>query len=171
MTVFNYDTAAGSPFLYDPSDSTTAFNVGDIKKILADAIPAGWLLCNGTAVSRTAYAALFAILGTTHGAGDGTTTFNLPNLKGKVPVGKDTAQTEFATIGQTGGEKTHKLTVTEMPNHSHTAGQRGASDTNSNINNLHCGVGGTGGAVASTGGDGAHNNLQPYIVVNYVIKY
>jgi microcystin-dependent protein len=74
--------------------------------------PTGWLLCDGTAVSRTTYSDLFAITSTTYGVGDGSTTFNLPNLKGRVPVGLDTSQTEFDVLGETGGAKTHTLTST-----------------------------------------------------------
>lgn len=68
---------------------------------LTGSAPTGYLLCDGTAVSRTTYAGLYAVIGTTYGTGDGTTTFNLPNMKGKVPVGYDTSQTEFNTIGKT----------------------------------------------------------------------
>jgi microcystin-dependent protein len=77
------------------------------------------LICDGSAVSRTTYPSLFAAIGIKYGPGDGSTTFNLPNLKGRTPVGKDTAQTEFAALAQNGGEKTHLLTAAEMPAHSH----------------------------------------------------
>ena len=63
------------------------------------------MICDGRAVSRSDYSELFAVIGTTYGSGDGSTTFNLPNLKGRVPVGKDSSQTEFDTIGETGGSK------------------------------------------------------------------
>ena len=68
---------------------------------LTASAPTGYLLCDGTAVSRTTYAGLYAVIGTTYGIGDGTTTFNLPNMKGRVPVGYDITQTEFNTIGKT----------------------------------------------------------------------
>lgn len=80
--------------------------------------PAGWLLCDGSAVSRTTYADLFAEIGTTYGAGDGSTTFNLPNTAGRVMAGKAAAGT-FATLGAVGGEETHLLTSAEMPAHDH----------------------------------------------------
>jgi microcystin-dependent protein len=83
------------------------------------AAPTGYFLCDGSAVSRTTYSALFAITSTTYGVGDGSTTFNLPNLKGRVPVGLDGSQTEFDALGETGGAKTHTLTSTEMPVHGH----------------------------------------------------
>src|SRR5215467_6824657 len=82
--------------------------------------PLGWILCDGAAISRTTYAALFAVIGTTYGVGDGSTTFNLPNCKGRIPVGFDSGQTEFNALGKTGGEKTHTLTVAELATHDHT---------------------------------------------------
>ena len=130
------------------------------------------MICNGSAISRTTYSNLFSIIGTTYGSGDGSTTFNIPNLKGKVPVGLNSSDDSFKTLGQTGGEKTHKLTVDEMPKHSHqaknsgslTAGYGGLFRNNSNDGYVY-------GYINDTGGDQAHNNLQPYIVLNYIIKY
>lgn len=95
--------------------------------------PSGYLLCDGSAVSRTTYAALFVVLSTTYGAGNGSTTFNLPDLRGRMPIGAGTgtglnasgtgaptgtAQTA-RTRGQWGGEETHLLSTSEMPSHSH----------------------------------------------------
>jgi hypothetical protein len=74
-------------------------------------LPAGYLVCDGAAVSRTTYAALFAAIGLTYGSGDGSTTFNLPNFKGRVPVGRDPLDPSFDGMGETGGEKTHVLTI------------------------------------------------------------
>lgn len=82
--------------------------------------PAGFVILTGANLSRTTYAGLFALWGTSFGVGDGSTTFGTPNPLGKVPVGKDASQTEFATLGQTGGAKTHALTTAEMPSHNHT---------------------------------------------------
>ena len=87
--------------------SADTIPVGAIIEYPSLTAPYGYLLCDGRAVSRTEYADLFAVIGTTHGAGDGSTTFNLPTRKGKVAVGQDSSQTEFDTIGETGGSKTH----------------------------------------------------------------
>jgi microcystin-dependent protein len=135
--------------------------------------PTGWLLCDGSAVSRTTYAALFTAIGTAYGVGDNSTTFNVPNLKGKIPVGYNSAETEFDALGETGGEKTHALTEAELASHSHVQGDgqkavnAGAATANTLISDNHAG-----GAVstATTGSGTAHNNLQPYVVVNYIIK-
>jgi len=136
-------------------------------------------LCDGAAVSRTTYSALWDVLrngGSTspYGNGDGSTTFNLPNLKGRVPVGLDSSQSEFDTLGETGGAKTHTLTVGEIPDHAHSGqivfgtGSGGTSAVTITGNNPTSQPT-TGGVTVTTGG--AHNNLQPYIVTNYIIKF
>jgi microcystin-dependent protein len=99
---------------------------GDVKmsarSIAAGAEPPGWLLCDGRAVSRTTYATLFAAIGAVHGAGDGATTFNLPDYRGRSPLGTGTGTATYATahtVGQRAGTESHVLTLTEMPAHSH----------------------------------------------------
>lgn len=147
--------------------------VASITMYAGSTVPSGWLLCDGSEVSRTTYANLFNAIGITYGSGDGSTTFNLPNLKGKIIVGQDTNDTSFDTIGETGGEKTHKLTVNEMPKHAHEipyvaqtqgtsyAGVQGSTTLNWwSASYMH-----------EAGGDQAHNNLQPYVVMNYIISY
>ena len=150
---------------------TNAIPAGVIEMFGGSSAPTGYLLCDGSAVSRTTYSKLFTAIGTTYGAGDGSTTFNVPNLKGKVAVGLDSADTSFDALGETGGEKTHTLSVAEMPSHSHSLpnyyftaeGAYNVAGSN--------GTGTAGSAVTgSVGGGGAHNNLQPYIVLNYIIK-
>jgi microcystin-dependent protein len=200
---------------------------GSVTQFAGSTAPTGWLSCDGTTVSRTTYSALFAAIGTTYNiGGEAGTDFRLPNMKGRIPVGRDVAQTEFDTLGETGGAKTHTLTSAEMPSHTHTQdshnhtqnahGHSGTAQSagshshtvfannnnpaagtnafgvgmvtiasgNSNRNTADAGAHGhtltvdgntaTNNAATATnqntGGGGAHNNLQPYIVLNYIIK-
>ena len=103
-----------------PSWTSAATPAGVVQQYAGAAAPTGYLLCQGQAVSRTTYAALFAVVSTTYGAGDGSTTFNVPNLQGKIPVGLNSADLSFDTRGETGGEKTHAIATTELPSHNHT---------------------------------------------------
>lgn len=177
----------------------TAIPAGTVTMWTSDAIPNNWLLCNGQAVSRAAYPSLFDAIGTKYGAGDGVNTFNLPMLQGRVPVGKDTSQTEFDDLGETGGAKTHLLTASEsgLRSHTHTqvahnhiqgdagvnaAGSYGVAATapSGNINGqsgqntanhfLTSSETPAINAVAAASATSAHNNLQPYTVVNFIIK-
>jgi microcystin-dependent protein len=138
----------------------------------AAAAPTGWLLCDASAVSRTTYADLFAIIGTTYGVGDGSTTFNLPDLRGRVPVGLDAVNVNLAAadaLAETGGEENHTLLTAEMPAHTHQlTGTNNAAGAESKP--LVAGTGSRNGNTDSTGGGGAHNNLQPYLTINYIIK-
>ena len=83
--------------------------------------PQGWMLCDGSAVSRTTYAALFAVIGTTYGEGDGETTFNIPNLAGRVAIGSS----QRHALGTTGGSETVTLTADQLPAHVHEVPQHG----------------------------------------------
>ena len=150
---------------------------GSVTAFAGASAPGGWLLCGGQAVSRTTYAELFAAIGATYGAGNGSTTFNVPNLAGRVPVGLDAGQTEFNTLGKTGGAKTHTLTTAQIPDHRHLLDQDGGNvGYATGSTNLRFSVGWANTRDSSnistgwTGGGEAHPNLQPYIVLNYIIK-
>lgn len=134
--------------------------------------PAGWLLCDGAAVSRDTYAALFAVTGTTYGVGNGTTTFNLPDLRGRVAAGKDNmggtaanrltaasaAGLNGSTLGAAGGNQQHTLTDSELP-------------TTALISaNPIWGIGNELPPEYSYAGGQPHNNVQPTLVLNYIIK-
>lgn len=156
QTVTNKDLTAGTNTF--PSALAPP---GSMAPYAGSAAPSGWLLCDGSAVSRTgATAALFAVCGTTFGAGDGSTTFNLPNLKGRIPVGIDAAQTEFDVRGETGGAKTHTLTTGETPAHTHTIshGHTASSGTES-VDHSHTVNSHSHGGVTTTVGDHAHSNF------------
>lgn len=146
-------------------------------------IPGSFKLANGQAISRSVYSDLFTLYGTKYGAGDGSTTFNLPNRNGRVAVGYDPNDTQFDVIGQTGGAKTHTLTISQMPIHNHSRGTiyTGGSPANpgNRISSPDSGVfytnGGSGytGDNAGTGdrgGNSAHNNLQPYMAIPIIIR-
>ncbi len=140
----------------------------------------GWLICDGSAISRTTYATLFALTGTEYGVGDGSTTFNIPDFQTSsvFPRGatNDTAR------GATGGEATHALTIAELAVHTHTqdshthtvpvtVGQYGGVNTYSG--QPIASAGNTGGTVATnqnTGSGTAHENLPPYVDVHFILK-
>lgn len=109
----NFDALA--QYLGTGSMQDSLADVGDIKMTARSTAPSGWLLCDGSAVSRTNYSALFSAIGTTYGVGDGSTTFNVPDLLGRVPMGSGTGSGLTArTLGtKLGGENT------AMPNHVH----------------------------------------------------
>ena len=104
---------------YDPR----LYPVGKIDMYAGVTAPDGWLLCDGSAVDRTTYAELFRIIGTTYGIGDGSTTFNLPNMQGRVPVGVGTESSVTYSLGGTGGNKD-----AIVPYHNHTASNGKVTD-------------------------------------------
>lgn len=153
--------------------------IGMVVEFPSDNIPDNWLLCNGQAVSRTDYAELFAAIGTTWGAGDGSTTFNVPTKEGLVTVGKTLADSDFNFLGKIGGEKTHTLTEAELTEHYHML-ETATSSSSSGTGNFQLlkeegwakspthTINGT--KTTSVGGNQPHNNLQPYVASNFIIK-
>jgi microcystin-dependent protein len=101
---------------------------GVISQFAGASAPTGYLLCQGQAISRTDYSALFAVVGTTYGAGNGSTTFNLPDLRTRVPVGQNSSGT-FATLGATGGDETRTLAIGNLPSHTHSFSATTSSDS------------------------------------------
>lgn len=108
---------------------------GVIQMYGGSSAPTGWLLCDGTAVSRTTYASLFTAIGTNFGVGNGSTTFNLPDLRGRSPIGAGTGSGLTArTLGTNYGAETHTLSTSELPSHTHSntvsGGSTGAMSAN-----------------------------------------
>ena len=129
--------------------------------------PPGWLLAQGQLVARAGYPSLFAAIGTAYGAGDGVSTFRVPDGRGRVLVGQDPTQAEFAARGQTGGEKAHRLTMAEVVQF-----HMWLSDTSYNpavATGINAGSA-YGAATLHQTPNAAHNNLQPYVVANLIIK-
>jgi microcystin-dependent protein len=186
--------------------TSTAMPTGALVPYAGTSAPSGFLLCYGQEVSRTTYASLFSAIGTTYGTGDGSTTFNLPDLRGRAVAGQDDMGGSSAnrltgqsggvngdTLGGTGGNETHTLTEAELAAHTHTVnsvtvygisgtGSNGqsasglsfATPTNVETITEHATTQGTSTAhtasLANTGSGSAHNNVQPTIILNYIIK-
>lgn len=116
----------------------------------SDAVPSGYLLCDGAAVSRTEYAALFSTLGTAFGVGDGSTTFLLPDLRARFVFGANSTYTR----GETGGEVNHTLTASEMPVHSHSCSDGGSHTHTMESGGEHTHSSGASGTISVSKGDG-----------------
>ena len=147
-------------------------------RLVQDRYTGGWLNCEGQELYRGDYPSLFAVIGTTYGAGNGTTTFNLPNLAGRVVVGRGTGSGLTArSMGATGGAETHTLTSGEIPSHSHDVSntvQKSGFNTPSGLDNGGSEIDNVttvSTTSTSAGGGGSHNNMQPFAVLNYIIKY
>lgn len=161
----------------------SAVITGEMKMWPTSSAPAGYLLCDGSAVSRTVYAALYAVLGTTFGSGDGVNTFNLPNFRNRMPIGAG----DLYSAGGTGGSKdavvvshTHTATSTDS-GHSHTytatlqggtsyqmsGGSFSISPTTQTSSTGNANISTT---IGTTGVSGTNANLPPYLAVNFIIK-
>ncbi len=177
MKIYDKTTQTYKELVLKPGGDTLP--IGSIVAFASDTIPNGWLLCDGSVVSRTTYSELFNAIGLNY-VEDGVEwldeeRFPLPNAKGKTIVGKDSTDTDFSKLGKTIGEKTHTLTVSEMPSHNHLR------DIENKIVNKGSGgawspsLKGTGNmtgednSTRNTGGGQAHNNLQPSLTLNFII--
>jgi microcystin-dependent protein len=166
---------------------------GCIMPYAGSSAPGGWLMCNGSSYDIVEYQALYLIIGYTYGGS--SSNFYVPDLRGRIPVGTTAGLTLPAnnnvtskSIGSTGGEEQHQLTIDEMPSHNHDVTDPGhthsytapgGSDTyDVELANQSCGTQGsttssstTGISIQNRGGDQPHNNMQPYLTVCYIIKY
>jgi len=169
--------------------SVTPVPTGSIFAFAGTTAPAGFLLCDGSAVSRTTFATLFGIIGTAYGNGDGSSTFNVPDLRGRVAVGKDdmggTAANRITNaisgfiatvLGANGGSQSHTLVTNELPAHTHqnnfeaTLVDEGGSNSWPALANVGSGGGAANMTSQSAGGGQPHRNVQPSLVTNYIIK-
>ena len=153
--------------------------IGIIQAYAGSTAPTGWLICDGSAVSRTTYSELFGVIGTTYGSGNGSTTFNLPDLRGRAPIGSGLGTAEDAverTLGQSGGSERVTLSVEQIPSHNHAINtwKNGAHYYNATSGNTlqwwSSAYGSMDANVSSTGGGQSHGNMQPYLAINYIIK-
>jgi microcystin-dependent protein len=159
--------------------------IGEIRLVPYGFIPSGWVACNGQLLLIKQYSPLFSLLGTAYG-GDGKNTFAVPNLIGSVPIGIGTGDgLTPRTIGEKGGSTTETLSINQMPFHSHNSLGTNGTGATSPTNNVWGVLPGRSTpfsyqsespnvsmspvAIDNTGGNGAHNNVQPYLVFNYVI--
>ena len=190
-----------SAFHGDGSNLTgiVAMPTGAIVPFGGSSAPTGFLLCSGQAVSRSTYSALFGVISTTYGAGDESSTFNLPDLRGRVVAGQDdmggssadrltglTGGVDGDTLAATGGAETHVLTTAQLATHTHGATKFYNSDpglTNTRFSLVNeqqnrqdsfpgyqTTTGDTNNIISTTGSGSAHNNVQPTIILNYIIK-
>lgn len=179
---------------FDGSDLTgiQGVNTGLIIPWCATSVPSGFLECDGSNVSRSTYSALFAVIGTTYGSGDGSSTFGLPNLSDKIVKGLSPStnlgtavnNNTVATSGNIGGSLANTtITVPTLASHNHPGPGSGGTTGSMEMGSGGGGGGSGGGASSSVGGDGAHSHnlsctftgdaasvVQPINITKYIIK-
>ena len=163
------------------SSSASLIPTGNIQMYSGTAAPAGWLLCDGTAYSRTTYAALFAIIGTGYGAGNGSTTFNIPDFRGRMPVGVGTGSGLTArTRGTAYGAETVTLTSGNIPTltsgnnsatHTHDCRKNGGNVYANGIYGFSAVGGGYKGSLIIKGNDGGTSASTGNPSVNHTHTY
>lgn len=185
IKMFLKDPTAGFKYVITQVESlkSSAANntlpTGMVSAYAGTSAPSGWLLCDGSAVSRSTYASLFSAVGITYGAGDSVTTFNLPDLKGRSIFMNDGGAGRITQQGvnKSGGEENHTLTLNEIPSHNHapigihygdafTGGGTSVAVGRGNDMTLNTGI----ITATSNGGGLSHNNMPPYLTLNYIIK-
>jgi microcystin-dependent protein len=161
--------------------------VGEIRMFGGRFAPQGWFLCDGSRIPISEFEMLFTLIGTTYG-GDGQSTFSVPDLRGRVPVGQGTFQGMTYVIGEQGGVETVTLTKAQMPNHNHPffgSVDTAASSTPNNAVPASLSVAAGSHAygtdvpyreiethtVEPVGENGLHTNIQPYLAVNFIIAW
>lgn len=142
-----------------------AVPIGAVQMFAGASAPVGWLVADGSAISRSTYAALFTLLGTTYGAGNGTTTFNIPNLVGRMPLGVSGSH----ALGTSGGAETTTLSSGQLPSHSHSIPEAAGSTT------VQSGSGATvanatSGSTGSVGSGSSVPILSPYLALTMIIR-
>jgi microcystin-dependent protein len=157
-------------------------NLGEIMPVPYNFAPKGWALCQGQILAINQNTALFSLLGTQYG-GDGRTTFALPDLRGRsaIGMGQGPGLTSYSQ-GETGGEESVTLVLNQMPSHTHTAmgtsavvsspdpgGNVWATQTRTRTYSATADSAMAPGTIGSTGNNQPHNNLSPYLTLNYVI--
>lgn len=165
-------------FLVYTESGVTGTMTGEMRMYSGSSAPSGWLLCDGSAVSRSTYSTLFALISTDFGVGNGTTTFNIPDMRGRVPMGVNNgglpngANGALATRNRaaTGGTETHTLLTAELAQHAHTFPvYNAANDQGFSFASRATSSQGT-NTTSNAGSNTPHANTQPFLVVNYIIK-
>lgn len=162
--------------------------IGEIRLFAGNFAPRSWAFCDGQLLPISQNTALFSILGTTYG-GDGRTTFGLPDLRGRVPLGARTGPgLTNRVLGSRGGTQTETLTVAQIPSHTHSAtahayntegnqstptnnfpAKSGSGDPDYDNGTANTTLNSGAVTIGNTGGGSVHNNMQPFLTLNYII--